>query len=173
MQTRDHSRNDHIDFRMFSHFLFHYTFLVKVIYPLLSNLRACELIVSALVKRPCELQILIRKPLNFNGGGKCMYLKYLFSSFSPVLFANSTHRFRCRQRRHVYTYQMSTFVYLFLFTDKPICKSEQKRIFGVAKGEQVEIECKVDANPKAKEFRWAFNNSADSIDVPQVSTLLN
>lgn len=72
------SRNDHIDFRIFSHFLFHYTFLVKVIHPLLSNLRACELIVSALVKRPCELQILIRKLLNFNGDGKCMYLKYLF-----------------------------------------------------------------------------------------------
>ncbi|ODN02743.1 Nephrin [Orchesella cincta] len=56
---------------------------------------------------------------------------------------------------------------------KPICKSDQKRVFGVAKGEQVEIECKVESNPKADTFRWAFNNSADSIDVPQtrVSTI--
>ena len=56
-----------------------------------------------------------------------------------------------------------------MFTDKPICKMEQKRVFGVAKGEQVEIECKVDSNPKADNFKWAFNNSAESIDVPQVN----
>ncbi|CAG7817629.1 unnamed protein product, partial [Allacma fusca] len=50
---------------------------------------------------------------------------------------------------------------------KPVCKVEQKRIFGVAKGEQVEIECKVDSHPEADNFKWAFNNSADTIDVPQ------
>lgn len=38
----------------------------------------------------------------------------------------------------------------------------------MAKGEQVEIECKMDSNPKADSFKWAFNNSAESIDVPQV-----
>jgi len=42
-------------------------------------------------------------------------------------------------------------------------------VFGVAKGEQVEIECKVDSNPIADNFKWGFNNSAESIDVPQVS----
>jgi hypothetical protein len=48
---------------------------------------------------------------------------------------------------------------------------DQKRVYGVAKGEQVEIECLVDSFPKADNFKWAFNNSADSIDVPQVSNL--
>ncbi|XP_021945127.1 nephrin isoform X2 [Folsomia candida] len=50
---------------------------------------------------------------------------------------------------------------------KPLCKPDQKRAYGVAKGEQVEIECQVDSNPTAESFKWAFNNSADSIDVPQ------
>jgi len=63
-------------------------------------------------------------------------------------------------------------IHICFFPDKPVCKMEQKRAYGVAKGEQVEIECQVDSNPKAENFKWAFNNSADSIDVPQVSHLI-
>lgn len=39
------------------------------------------------------------------------------------------------------------------------------RVHGVAKSEKVNISCSVDANPPDVNFRWLFNNSAESIDV--------
>lgn len=39
------------------------------------------------------------------------------------------------------------------------------RIHGVAKSEEAKIRCEVDANPSDVQFRWMFNNSADSVDV--------
>lgn len=53
----------------------------------------------------------------------------------------------------------------FLFTDAPTCAPNQQRIYGVAKQEQAQIKCVVDANPSDVEFKWTFNNSAESIDV--------
>ncbi|XP_015589741.1 protein turtle homolog B isoform X2 [Cephus cinctus] len=50
-------------------------------------------------------------------------------------------------------------------TFAPTCKSNQTRIHGVAKQEKANIMCKVDANPSEVQFRWTFNNSAESIDV--------
>jgi len=35
----------------------------------------------------------------------------------------------------------------------------------VAKQEKANISCQVDANPPEVQFRWTFNNSAESIDV--------
>ncbi|KAJ3638861.1 hypothetical protein MTP99_002191 [Tenebrio molitor] len=49
----------------------------------------------------------------------------------------------------------------------PTCKPNQTRIYGVAKQEQAQITCQVDANPPDIQFRWTFNNSADSVDVAQ------
>nr|XP_015837001.1 PREDICTED: nephrin isoform X2 [Tribolium castaneum] len=49
----------------------------------------------------------------------------------------------------------------------PTCKPNQSRIYGVAKQEQAQITCQVDANPPDVQFRWTFNNSADSVDVAQ------
>ncbi|XP_063905692.1 nephrin isoform X2 [Zophobas morio] len=49
----------------------------------------------------------------------------------------------------------------------PTCKPNQTRIYGVAKQEQAQITCQVDANPSDIQFRWSFNNSADSVDVAQ------
>ncbi|XP_054725668.1 nephrin isoform X1 [Anastrepha obliqua] len=47
----------------------------------------------------------------------------------------------------------------------PICVSNQTKIYGVAKHENVNIKCTVDANPPTVNFNWAFNNSVESIDV--------
>ncbi|XP_044574365.1 neural cell adhesion molecule 2-like isoform X1 [Cotesia glomerata] len=47
----------------------------------------------------------------------------------------------------------------------PTCKPNQTKIHGVAKQEKANISCQVDANPPVVEFRWTFNNSAESIDV--------
>jgi hypothetical protein len=43
--------------------------------------------------------------------------------------------------------------------------SAQQRVYGVAKQENAEIKCIVDANPPEVDFKWTFNNSAESIDV--------
>ncbi|XP_051159478.1 hemicentin-2-like isoform X2 [Leptopilina boulardi] len=47
----------------------------------------------------------------------------------------------------------------------PTCKPNQIKIHGVAKQERANISCQVDANPSKVEFRWTFNNSAESMDV--------
>lgn len=49
--------------------------------------------------------------------------------------------------------------------DAPSCSPNQPRVYGVAKQEQAQIRCTVDANPADVEFKWTFNNSAESIDV--------
>ncbi|ODM99480.1 Nephrin [Orchesella cincta] len=48
----------------------------------------------------------------------------------------------------------------------PACRPNQIRVHGVAKLENANISCDVDANPPKVQFRWTFNNSAESIDVP-------
>lgn len=55
--------------------------------------------------------------------------------------------------------------FLFFKIDAPSCSPNQPRVYGVAKQEQAQIRCSVDANPADVEFKWTFNNSAESIDV--------
>lgn len=47
----------------------------------------------------------------------------------------------------------------------PTCKPNQTKIYGVAKQEMAKITCQVEANPPDVQFRWTFNNSAESVDV--------
>ncbi|XP_052125087.1 nephrin [Frankliniella occidentalis] len=47
----------------------------------------------------------------------------------------------------------------------PTCEPNQTRVHGVAKQEKANISCAVDANPGDVEFRWTFNNSAESVEV--------
>lgn len=54
---------------------------------------------------------------------------------------------------------------LDFFVVAPTCKPNQTKIHGVAKQEKANISCQVDANPPKVEFRWTFNNSAESMDV--------
>ncbi|KAL1460941.1 hypothetical protein WDU94_012875 [Cyamophila willieti] len=51
---------------------------------------------------------------------------------------------------------------------KPVCKPDQKRVYGVARGEKAEISCEVAAYPAPDNFKWSFNNSAsENILVPE------
>ncbi|KAK0181656.1 hypothetical protein PV327_003923 [Microctonus hyperodae] len=47
----------------------------------------------------------------------------------------------------------------------PTCIHNQMKIYGVAKQEKVNVSCNVEANPQDVDFRWTFNNSAESIDI--------
>ncbi|XP_066903995.1 nephrin isoform X2 [Halyomorpha halys] len=48
---------------------------------------------------------------------------------------------------------------------KPICRSDQKHVFGVARNEDARVMCEVDAFPAPDSFRWSFNNSAEAIEI--------
>ncbi|XP_055377463.1 uncharacterized protein LOC129609527 isoform X2 [Condylostylus longicornis] len=50
---------------------------------------------------------------------------------------------------------------------KPICRPDQKRVYGVARNEAAEILCEVDAYPPPESFKWSFNNTAETFDMPQ------
>lgn len=56
---------------------------------------------------------------------------------------------------------------MYFLPDKPICRSEQKRIYGVARHETTRVLCEVEAYPPPDSFKWSFNNSAETMDVPQ------
>lgn len=51
--------------------------------------------------------------------------------------------------------------------DRPLCRNDQKRIYGVARNEMARILCEVDAFPAPTSFKWSFNNTAETIDMPQ------
>ncbi|XP_022914013.2 nephrin isoform X1 [Onthophagus taurus] len=48
----------------------------------------------------------------------------------------------------------------------PVCKSDQKRIYGVARHENAKVYCEVESYPVPTNFKWSFNNSAERNDVP-------
>ena len=58
-----------------------------------------------------------------------------------------------------------TVTIFFSFSVAPTCEPNQTRVHGVAKQEKANISCAVDANPGDVEFRWTFNNSAESVEV--------
>jgi hypothetical protein len=49
-----------------------------------------------------------------------------------------------------------------------VCRTEQKRIYGVARHENAKILCEVESYPPPDSFKWSFNNSAENVDVPQM-----
>ena len=55
----------------------------------------------------------------------------------------------------------------FMCTDPPVCDKGPKEtnIFGAAIHEETLVTCRVDAEPEAKSFRWAFNNSATKLEI--------
>ncbi|XP_042882471.1 nephrin-like [Penaeus japonicus] len=49
----------------------------------------------------------------------------------------------------------------------PVCSPGQTTTYAVARQEDAEVTCTVQANPPQASFQWTFNNTADTIDVPQ------
>lgn len=56
--------------------------------------------------------------------------------------------------------------FIFFIADKPVCRQEQKHIYGVAKHEVAKVLCEVEAYPPPDSFEWSFNNSAQTKEVP-------
>ncbi|XP_037799658.1 nephrin-like, partial [Penaeus monodon] len=49
----------------------------------------------------------------------------------------------------------------------PVCSPGQTTSYAVGRQEDAEVTCTVQANPPRASFQWTFNNTADTIDVPQ------
>ncbi|XP_042230715.1 nephrin-like [Homarus americanus] len=49
----------------------------------------------------------------------------------------------------------------------PVCSPGQVTTYAVGRYEDAEVTCSVEANPLQESFQWTFNNTADTIDVPQ------
>ncbi|XP_071543726.1 uncharacterized protein [Panulirus ornatus] len=49
----------------------------------------------------------------------------------------------------------------------PVCSPGQVTTYAVGRYEDAEVTCSVQANPLQASFQWTFNNTADTIDVPQ------
>ncbi|XP_050738586.1 hemicentin-1-like [Eriocheir sinensis] len=49
----------------------------------------------------------------------------------------------------------------------PVCAPGQVTRYAVSHNEDAEVTCSVQANPLQATFHWTFNNTADTIDVPQ------
>ncbi|XP_042886827.1 limbic system-associated membrane protein-like, partial [Penaeus japonicus] len=49
----------------------------------------------------------------------------------------------------------------------PVCRSGQVDTYGVSKLENAHVSCQVDAVPQVTRFYWRFNNTAESLEVPQ------
>lgn len=89
---------------------------------------------------------------------------FSFSSLSPVEFIGLTmscHIFYCRLSQNMYGNSM------WCDAVRPVCHHDQKRIYGVARNEMAKILCEVDAYPAPTSFKWSFNNTAETIDMPQ------
>lgn len=48
-----------------------------------------------------------------------------------------------------------------------MCRTDQKKIYGVARNEAADIVCEVDAFPPPDSFKWSFNNTGEMFDMPQ------
>ncbi|XP_033217421.1 nephrin-like [Belonocnema kinseyi] len=48
----------------------------------------------------------------------------------------------------------------------PVCKDDRVVVVGASRGETLDIACRIEADPPAHRFRWKFNNSGETVDVP-------
>ncbi|KAB7499738.1 Cell adhesion molecule 4 [Armadillidium nasatum] len=55
----------------------------------------------------------------------------------------------------------------------PVCEKDQALFHGAAPNEKVDIPCYVDAHPKPESFTWTFNNSGESVNIPDTSVCVN
>ena len=52
--------------------------------------------------------------------------------------------------------------------DAPVCSSQQKEVFGAARGELVAVECALEANPDTDlAFEWTFTKGDERLDMQQ------
>ena len=71
-----------------------------------------------------------------------------------ILFKQSLVYFNYRFSLPLIPYYLCTF-----FSDSPICKPNQRIIYGTARKSKTEISCQVDAKPLPINFQWQFKSA--------------
>lgn len=61
----------------------------------------------------------------------------------------------------------------YALTDKPVCKPNQKYVYGVAKEENAQVVCEVDGFPSPNSFVWLFNHTNKPIPEARYSSADN
>ena len=56
---------------------------------------------------------------------------------------------------------------LFMDADAPVCRHQQTEVYGVGRAEKTTITCRVEADPPATRYRWAFNSTGEFINIPR------
>ena len=56
-----------------------------------------------------------------------------------------------------------------MITVSPVCGFMSPMYHGAARGEEVNIPCDIVAHPAPLSFMWTFNNSGESVRIPQVN----
>ncbi|KAK7078480.1 hypothetical protein SK128_010973, partial [Halocaridina rubra] len=51
----------------------------------------------------------------------------------------------------------------------PVCKIEQSDVYGVGRHEKTTVTCRVESDPPVTSYRWAFNNTGEFVDIPNLS----
>lgn len=85
-------------------------------------------------------------------------------------------KFHSKNMNKIYKYTLSIITLLYdsiLISDKPICRPDQKRVYGVAKNEPANVDCNVDSYPPPDSFKWSFNNTTEVFDMPQSGHTVN
>ena len=55
---------------------------------------------------------------------------------------------------------------MFFYTDAPVCKYTEPKVYGVARTEVANVSCEVDADPSEVHFRWSLNNTLETVNLP-------
>ncbi|CAD6209059.1 GSCOCG00003705001-RA-CDS, partial [Cotesia congregata] len=111
------------------------------------------------------------------------------SSLTTVFyFTNDPRTTTSKYKLSIYAYYICGCMYIYRYiyrckctliniaTQNPSCfallifqceECKLKRIYGVARLEEAKVACRVEAYPPPNNFRWAFNNTEEMVDVPQ------
>lgn len=59
------------------------------------------------------------------------------------------------------------FFFLWRFPDAPVCITDKIVIVGAYRSENLNVACEVHADPPPRSFRWKFNSSGESFELPK------
>lgn len=65
------------------------------------------------------------------------------------------------------SYHHTNLLCINCFSVAPVCRPGQSKSYSVARDETARIVCDLEANPNGVHFTWVFNNSVDTVDIPQ------
>lgn len=105
-----------------------------------------------------HLLILIINSLLF----QFLHLLFLFCFLITVLFSFLRTLTSLHDILHHFTPTLTPLL------DAPVCREPHMAYHGAARYEKMSFPCHVDAHPRPFTYRWTFNNSAESVEIPQV-----